>query len=714
MVAMTAAALVASLTPALLLASADPGAAAAPRTSGAGDWTVYHGEALGTGVDTGVSFNSPTVAWTSPTLDGEVYGEPLEATGRVFVATENDTVYALGADNGQVLWSTHVATPVPSGDLPCGNIHPTVGITGTPVVDAAAGELFVVADESAGGISHHLIGLNVFSGAVELDQVVDPPGANTADILQRTGLNLVGGRVVFGFGGNFGDCGSYHGWVESVPEIGGAAQLYEVDSGPGQSQGAVWMGGAAPEVDASGDVWAAAGNGSNRSSGDAYDFSDSVFELSSQLQLEQYFAPSAWYSDNASDADLGSTAPALVGNGTVVQVGKSQTGYLLNQAALGGIAGQRATTTACGSDADGGDAVSGAVVYVGCQSGVEAFQTNASPASLGVLWHTSTGASGPPIVAGGLVWSIGGGFLYGLDPSSGAMVHKLSIGAEANDFPTPSVGDGLLLAPTTNQVHAFAGSAGMPGPPTAGPPGYWESAADGGIFGLDAPFFGSMGGHPLAAPVVGMAVDSDASGYWEVAADGGIFAFDAPYSGSMGGHPLAERVVGMADDPASGGYWEVAADGGIFAFDAPYSGSMGGHALAEPVVGMAADPATSGYWEVAADGGIVAFDAPYYGSMGGQHLDAPVVGIARDPVTGGYWEVAADGGIFAFDAPYYGSMGGQHLDAPVVGIAADPATGGYWEVAADGGIFAFNAPFLGSMAGQHLNAPMVGMAGAIS
>ena len=111
-------------------------------------WTVYHGNALGTGADpSGVTFNPPSPAWTSAALDGQVYGEPLEATGRVFVATENDTVYALAADTGAILWSTHVGTPVPSGDLPCGDINPQVGITGTPVVDAARGEIFAVADE---------------------------------------------------------------------------------------------------------------------------------------------------------------------------------------------------------------------------------------------------------------------------------------------------------------------------------------------------------------------------------------------------------------------------------------------------------------------------------------------------------------------------------------------------------------------------------------
>ena len=94
-----------------------------------------------------------------------MYGEPLEATGRVFVATENDTIYALAADSGAVLWSTHVGTPVPSSDLPCGDISPTIGITGTPVVDTARGEIFVVADELVGGApAHFLVGLNMYTG----------------------------------------------------------------------------------------------------------------------------------------------------------------------------------------------------------------------------------------------------------------------------------------------------------------------------------------------------------------------------------------------------------------------------------------------------------------------------------------------------------------------------------------------------------------------
>ena len=211
------------------------------------------------------------------------------------MATENDTVYALSAPTAASLWSTHLATPVPSGSLPCGDISPTVGITGTPVLDAARGEVFVVADEMVNGSpAHQLVGLSTATGKVELDQNVDPAGSTPAALLQRTGLTLDAGRVVFGYGGNYGDCSTYHGWVMSVPEAGGTPAAFAVDSGAGESQGAVWMGGAAPVIDASGNIWVTAGNGSVDSSSHAYDDSDSVLELSPSLTLEQYFAPSSW------------------------------------------------------------------------------------------------------------------------------------------------------------------------------------------------------------------------------------------------------------------------------------------------------------------------------------------------------------------------------------------------------------------------------------
>ncbi len=72
-------------------------------TDDAGSWTVYHGDAAGSGVAgplTAVDTTSP--AWTSPILDGQLYGEPLVSSGDVYVATEDDTVYALSASTGNV------------------------------------------------------------------------------------------------------------------------------------------------------------------------------------------------------------------------------------------------------------------------------------------------------------------------------------------------------------------------------------------------------------------------------------------------------------------------------------------------------------------------------------------------------------------------------------------------------------------------------------
>jgi outer membrane protein assembly factor BamB len=421
-------------------------------------WTVYHGDPTGSGVAQSVSsVDVSKPAWTSAAFDGALYGEPLVSGGRVFVATEDNTVYALSAADGTIEWSVHLATAVPSQSLPCGDISPTVGITGTPVLDQTRGELFVVADELVDGTpAHQLVGLSTATGHVELNQNVDPSGSTPSALLQRTGLALSGGRVVFGYGGNFGDCSTYHGWVMSVPEAGGTPDAFAVDSAAGDSQGAVWMGGAAPTVDASGNIWVTAGNGSVTASAHAYDDSDSVLELSPSLSLKQYFAPSSWATDNAQDLDM-STGVALLADGQAVASSKSRIVYLLNGSALGGIGGQQTELAdACGGPVDGGVAVEGSTVYLPCVNGPIAVQVSDSPAGLHLLWESSVGG-GPPIVAGGLVWSIGSnGVLYGLNPSSGITQEQAVVGVPSNHFPSPSAGAGVLLAPSSDRVVAFS------------------------------------------------------------------------------------------------------------------------------------------------------------------------------------------------------------------------------------------------------------------
>ena len=120
------------------------------------------------------------------------------------------------------------------------------------------------------------------------------------------------------------------------------------------------------------------------------------------------------------------------------------------------------------NDIDGGDAVSATTIFVPCTDGLIAVSFTIARPALKVSWRTSVGG-GPPIVAGGLVWTIGQqGTLFGLDPTTGATAVQLPLGSLANHFPTPSVGDGLLLAASADQVHAYAGPA--PGRPTTSAP----------------------------------------------------------------------------------------------------------------------------------------------------------------------------------------------------------------------------------------------------
>ena len=273
-------------------------------------------------------------------------------------------------------------------------------------------------------------------------------------------------------------------------------------------------------------------------------------------------------------------------------------------------------------------------------------------------------------------------------------------------------------------VGTFQDSSGDDLPFDASAPiarsGYRFVAADGGVFGYGAPFYGSLGGTRLNAPIVGMATVPSGDGYYLVASDGGVFGFGtAQFYGSMGGAHLNKPIVGMAVTADGGGYWLVASDGGIFAFgDAQFYGSMGGQPLNRPIVGIAATPNGNGYYEVASDGGIFTFPAqggpPFEGSTGSIRLNKPIVGIAVN-AAGQYYLVASDGGVFAFPsangAPFYGSAGALKLVKPIMGMAA--VSGGYYLAASDGGVFSFptanGPPFLGSMGGQRLAEPIVGI-----
>jgi hypothetical protein len=299
----------------------------------------------------------------------------------------------------------------------------------------------------------------------------------------------------------------------------------------------------------------------------------------------------------------------------------------------------------------------------------------------------------------------------------------------AGNSPTNQFGDSHGSPDT---VGGFAtGQCGFgvlqPNPAPAGPlqhlsqpsstlQGYDLGAADGGVFSLGTPFFGSAAGTASTMPYVGIATAPGGDGYWLANAGGAVSNFgpNGRSFGSAASLALNKPVVGIAAAPGGDGFWEAAGDGGVFGFgpSASFFGSAGSIHLNQPIVGVAAAPTGDGYDLVASDGGVFTYGpgAHFFGSTGSLHLNRPIVGMVSDPATGGYWLVASDGGVFSFNAPFFGSLGAIHLNQPIVGIAAAPAGNGYYLVASDGGVFAFGpgAHFQGSLGSIHLNAPIAG------
>ncbi|HEX4280980.1 MAG TPA: PQQ-binding-like beta-propeller repeat protein [Solirubrobacteraceae bacterium] len=447
------------------------------------DWTTYRGDSARSGVDASSIGSVPFgAAWTSRSLGGAIWGEPLVHDGLVVVATESDQVAALSESTGQLVWQTSAGTPVPSSGSgphpPCGDISPTVGITSTPVIDPATDQVFVVADNLIGSsIQHRLYAFNLSNGSAVsgFPMDVEPPGDVPADQLQRPALAIDNGQIIIGYGGNDGDCGTYHGWLVAVPETGGPLHTFEVDSTATQGQGAIWGAGNGPAIDSAGDVWVSTGNGNT---GSSFDYQESVLKLDSSMTLLDHWAPSNWQSLDSGDVDLGSSAPALLPNGLVFEIGKQGLGYLLSASHLGGTGASPAYQGQVCSGSWGGAIYYNGIIYVTCSSGLRALALNATAPSFSAVgaWQVNSAINGPPIVAGGLVWATdwNSGTLYGLNPQTGQAVVKQTTPAMEH-FTTPAASDGKLFLATGSTVEAYTianpvSSSAPPAPPPPPPP----------------------------------------------------------------------------------------------------------------------------------------------------------------------------------------------------------------------------------------------------
>jgi outer membrane protein assembly factor BamB len=406
-------------------------------------------------------------AWTSPALGGDIYAQPLIYEGLVLVATESNDVYALSESTGRVIWHANAGTPVPAKALPCGDIVPTVGITSTPVIDPATGTLYAVADLWNGSqASHWLLAFDALTGRRLWSEAIDPAGSVPEDQLQRAALNLSTGRVLIGFGGNSGDCGTYWGWLQSVSESTHAIATWQAPTAKGD---AIWAAGG-PAVDGAGNVYAATGNGASFSLS-SFDYGDSLLKFSPTASPLDYFAPASWASDSASDLDLGSASPELLSGGLVYQDGKNGNGYLVSSAALGHFAGQLFQAPVCASY--GADAYSHSVIYVACAGGIRALSLDVGARRFVPLWLGPASANGPPILAGGLVWvtAYNAAALYGLRPATGQTVVTQPT-PPMEHFTGPSASDGKLFLATGQTVEAYGVAKPLPPPPATQPPAH--------------------------------------------------------------------------------------------------------------------------------------------------------------------------------------------------------------------------------------------------
>ena len=409
-----------------------------------GNWTTYHANNVRSGVLGSGPVGAVTAGW-STSVDGQVYAEPLVCGNAVYVATENDSVYALNLTTGAVLWRTNLGSPMPGSSLPCGDIDPS-GITGTPVIDVASGTLYAVAYLTPG--DHVLYGLNVRNGTVVSHVNVDPAGAAPLVEQQRGALAFANGYVYVVYGGLDGDCGAYHGWVVGVPiTASGGVVAYQV---PTHREGGIW-GTAGMGVASDGNLYVATGNGDSTTT---FDHGDAVIELSPTLTELGYFAPANWAQLNRDDTDLGSVAPTVLPNGDVFEIGKAGVGYLLSGSDLGGIGGGISNASICGG-AYGATAHVGMTLFVPCTDGLTEVVANATNLTVG--WQAPGFDAGSPIVTGNVVWSVNltTGDLLGFNLSNGQLQFDVPLGS-VDHFISPTAAPGRVVVGAGDRVVCVA------------------------------------------------------------------------------------------------------------------------------------------------------------------------------------------------------------------------------------------------------------------
>jgi hypothetical protein len=332
----------------------------------------------------------------SQSVDAQVYTQPLYMSGItisgkgthnvIFVATENDSVYAFDADNNgganaTPLWQTSLltsahgagsgATAIPNGDLSTTDINPLVGVTGTPVIDTSTNTMYLVsASLESGNYIQRLHALDIasgnekFGGPVPLSGTVSGNGnGSSGGTLKfdtkwhnnRAGLLLLNGIVYLGFGSH-GDNGPWHGWILAY----NAATLQQTSVWCASANGigaGIWMGGSGLAADADnptgsspgGRLFVATGNGTFDATTpytNTMDYGDSIVRLNLNngvMTVADDFTPLNQATLNSEDRDVAAGGVLLLPDQTtgghthlLVQLGKEGRISVVDRDSMGG------------------------------------------------------------------------------------------------------------------------------------------------------------------------------------------------------------------------------------------------------------------------------------------------------------------------------------------------------------------------------------------
>jgi hypothetical protein len=440
-------------------------------------------------------------------LPGPVYAQPLYVEkgpgGKrtLFVVTEQNAVLALDAASGAQIWAKRLGNPVPLSQLPCGNIDP-VGITGTPVIDATTRTIYIAAmvTPDGGRTKQHLIfALSLDDGTTRTGWPINLYGMkynklsfNAAAQNQRGALALSSGTLYVPYGGHYGDCDDYHGWVIAVP----VSDPKSATAWATQARaGGIWAPGGIATDDSS--MFVATGNtfGAKTWAG-----GEAIIRLSRGAQFnsdsKDYFTPSNWRKLDDGDTDVGGSGPVLVDvpgatpSELVVAFGKNGVAYLLDKNNLGGI-GRGDGFTGEGVQSkrvSNGQIINAAAAYttasgtyvvtvaqgngIGCPGrpgNLIALRIGASaPPSINVAWCANNMGGGSPIVTSTdgksepIVWTVGANSsnrLHAFDGETGELLFagggpEEQISAVQN-FQTLIVANGRIYVAASYRIYEF-------------------------------------------------------------------------------------------------------------------------------------------------------------------------------------------------------------------------------------------------------------------